>query len=966
MNSERSLSGYKLRPSDASNRTAPSSLDSDESAWQRMDIESAHPPKTPTLLGRCKQHVVHHKTVILVSLLVFAILCGAGVSLAVAFRETAELQLSEAALDLALDTGRYFRDELNKATLPLFSLATVAVELQEFHDIHSVDALPMKSPSHRNLTNSICEDPNITARFSEVAGTIKRNARMPGVLVLLELVPQAVVCLVHPKNNTEDFEPPVYFDPQGSLGLDLLSEPFRWHGETTLKNGDSKVTIAGPMKLRSCKGCHPAVEQAFMARLPIRIPGYHMDVPSAVPGEEPTRYPYWGFAVTKLNWKALVEKSGMYENFERKDRHAFQLTRTDSKFNATTGLYTKKVVVLGESPSYTSSLGAGYSAVHTQLNTTDSDWEMTVTYYSRSDWEPWVFTLIFFLSFGVACMVYVILLQKHQHTEWVGRAMAQEAMVQTERGMTSYFAHELRNPLGAIDSALQAMPDEGMPEAAEELLAGMKLCSSFMSGVMNNLLDVRQMEEGKVTLHRMPIQLETIAEELHRMFLPSVHPSVQFRFKSNIKDNEPKWVTGDLHRIQQVFTNVVSNALKYTKEGSVTITIGWVEADAALTNESASTLESSSKTPSATRAVRFECTDTGPGIPKHVQAQLFQRFARRGGAPGTGLGLAISKRLVDMMNGSIRFESDPTVERGATCIVDLPLPPCTRQENDGKSDDGSKIDKPRTSLRRGKKAAAKPVKVGPIEEEMTILIVDDIKMNRMMLKRRFQKAVATNSKISEACTGEEALELCKRDSFDVIIMDQYMEGAGGVMLGTDTIIALKRMKVGSLLIGCSGNDMAQEFKDAGADYCWLKPLPSNEEIIKQLRTSLDRHPRRASDAVHEVSSSNITTTASPTPDGTPTILEPPVSSSLFAIPPLPPLPASGASASTESGPSEYKTNLFGGQATLPPSSASPQTSVLAPDGPTTTPMNLFGVPTAPLPPTSNSTAGVTNENDLWC
>lgn len=77
---------------------------------------------------------------------------------------------------------------------------------------------------------------------------------------------------------------------------------------------------------------------------------------------------------------------------------------------------------------------------------------------------------------------------------------SQEAKVETERNMTAYFAHELRNPLGAIDSALIAMPDD-LPASAKSLVAGMQICSSFMSSIMNNLLDVRAMEEGKMQLH---------------------------------------------------------------------------------------------------------------------------------------------------------------------------------------------------------------------------------------------------------------------------------------------------------------------------------------------------------------------------------------------------------------------------------------------------------------------------------
>ena len=121
---------------------------------------------------------------------------------------------------------------------------------------------------------------------------------------------------------------------------------------------------------------------------------------------------------------------------------------------------------------------------------------------------------------------------------------------------------------------------------------------------------------------------------------------------------------------------------------------------------------------------------------------------------------------------------------------------------------------------------------------MRFLIVDDVKMNRMMLKRRIQKSICPNCFVAEAPTGERALEICGKEKFDVIIVDQYMEEAGGVMVGTDVVFAMRRMRIDSIIIGCSGNDMGSQFRDAGADWVWQKPMPSNGRIIQDLRTSL--------------------------------------------------------------------------------------------------------------------------------
>jgi CheY-like chemotaxis protein len=366
---------------------------------------------------------------------------------------------------------------------------------------------------------------------------------------------------------------------------------------------------------------------------------------------------------------------------------------------------------------------------------------------------------------------------------------SQEAKVETERNMTAYFAHELRNPLGAIDSALTAMPDD-LPPSAASLVNAMQLCTGFMSSIMNNLLDVRKMEEGKMTLHSVPLSLEALLDSVHKMLLPSVRPGVEFLTRCDTKGKD--WVLGDAHRIQQVMTNVITNAIKYTTSGSITLSIEWEGEN-----------------------VKFECADTGPGIPKKEQEKLFERFVQRGGAPGTGLGLAIAKHLVDLTGGSIRFDSDPSVRPGTSCIVVMPLPGCDAPDSAEKDEDHALI-----------------------EDPLNFLIIDDVKMNRMLLKKRIKKGIAPNAIITESSTGEEALLLCGVEKFDVIVVDQYMEEAGGVMVGTDVVFAMRRIGIESIIIGCSGNDMDDQFSEAGADWVWRKPMPSNTQIISDIRAAL--------------------------------------------------------------------------------------------------------------------------------
>jgi len=375
---------------------------------------------------------------------------------------------------------------------------------------------------------------------------------------------------------------------------------------------------------------------------------------------------------------------------------------------------------------------------------------------------------------------------------------SQEAKLETERNMTAYFAHELRNPLHAIDSALKLIPDN-LPDAElTELVDSMKACASFMSSIMNNLLDVRKMEEGKMVLNRIPLSIRDLIHRVCTMLQPSVKPGVKLLNHCDLGKND--WVLGDPHRIQQVLTNVITNAIKYTTSGQIKISVKMGD-----------------------KNVVFECEDTGTGIPKNDQSKLFQRFVQRGGAPGTGLGLAISKHLVDLIGGRIYFESDPTIKPGTTCVVEMPL----ERSNESK-------------------ILVKPVEKdekNPIDDAITILIVDDIKMNRAMFRRRVKKAIAPNANITEAKTGEEALEICKEKQFDVIIMDQHMEEAGGVLLGTETVVELRKNKVDSVIVGCSGNDIDEDFMTAGTNWVMKKPTPPNNVIAEKLRQLLSQREK---------------------------------------------------------------------------------------------------------------------------
>mmetsp|Transcript_122199 Transcript_122199/g.182559 ORF Transcript_122199/g.182559 Transcript_122199/m.182559 type:complete len:867 (+) Transcript_122199:404-3004(+) len=764
----------------------------------------------------------HHMAVktplVLLCLLLFLVLCGTSIAICVVVGHAKADAMNQEALDLAVETGEWFSNQLDQAILPLFSLAQFTAHLDLFQKLpqaigpaYQPGSVPMiEGTFHRNVTG-VCDDPELVDRFTSIATGVKKMANMDGILVNIQLAPQGVLCLLHPMNNTEDFEDGKFLDSTGAWGLDLFEDPFMKFIATNSIMNDH-VGVAGPLTLIQCPTCDPF----FIARLPI------VDETSTilVNGVE---YPRWGFATALIDWSKLVDRSGIYDTFAS-SAFEFQLTRTDTFLNQETGDFEEKIVVLAKSFDFTEPhegkvRNAGF--VSTSLETTNNEWVLTVQYdtSSTSMWLVAVVSACVVVSFCVSYLVFTVLRQKQTHAEMTADTVTQQAMISTERNMTAYFAHELRNPLSALDNALRTLnaEDKGtFSENTQELIDGMQLCSTFMSSIMNNLLDVRKLEEGKMAFRPEPILLESLIEDSHRMMKAAVREGVEFKTVKNLPANG-RWVMADSHRIQQVLSNVLSNAIKYTLEGSITLTVAWMG-----------------------NLVRFECIDTGPGIPKSEQEKLFERFVQRGGAPGTGLGLNIARQIVRMMRGTIEFVSDPTVRRGTTCRILLPLEVYQPPPEDNNLVDHTTSSKSGSNSGSGDSSSDSNKKVELIQEPISVLIMDDIKMNRSMLKRRLQKAVAPNADLVLVSTGEEALRVCRERSFDIIICDQYMEEAGGVMLGTDTIIAMRREKMNSFIIGCSGNDLNEQFKEAGADMVWGKPMPCNDDIIQQFREGYQR------------------------------------------------------------------------------------------------------------------------------
>lgn len=217
-------------------------------------------------------------------------------------------------------------------------------------------------------------------------------------------------------------------------------------------------------------------------------------------------------------------------------------------------------------------------------------------------------------------------------------------------------SHELRTPLGAILGYAQLLllgsygPLNDSQKEPTELIIG---STNYLSTIVDGLLDQAQLDREKLVLINSPFDLRLMIEEVaSRMRVLAHHKGLVFTVK--ISKKIPQIILGDRLRLQQILTNVISNAVKFTEDGFISVII-W---------------------PESGPYWLLEISDSGPGIPAEAQTKIFEPFGQADGSPtrtnrGTGLGLSITRQLVEAMDGEISVESE--LERGSKFKIRLPL-----------------------------------------------------------------------------------------------------------------------------------------------------------------------------------------------------------------------------------------------------------------------------------------------------
>ncbi len=386
--------------------------------------------------------------------------------------------------------------------------------------------------------------------------------------------------------------------------------------------------------------------------------------------------------------------------------------------------------------------------------------------------------------------------RKNAESQLIKAISKAEAATIAKSEFLANMSHELRTPMNGILGLTEILQGGELTEDVRECVDAIHSSGMSLLSIVNDILDLSKIEAKELEIEKYPFKIKDTLKNIKDVTSLSAARK-NLNYDINLNMNVPDWLMGDGKRIQQIIFNLVGNAIKFTENGGISVSIDW-------------------KDISSSSSLVIQVQDTGIGIPDEFHKHLFNKFSQADTSisrkfGGTGLGLAITKYLVEMMGGTIGFTSK--VNHGTIFYVSIPINVAPKQD----------------IFQSEIKVSNENSLVGVDLQHIHALIVEDHPINQMLAIKWLKKLGIKN--VHSALNGFESLTLLRNNAYDFILMDCQMPELDGYETTSLIRDMEKQMHTRTPIIAMTANAMLGEREKclmAGMDDYLSKPLNFSE------------------------------------------------------------------------------------------------------------------------------------------